>query len=243
MNITNDFNSRERWLGVGVHPDELVLAMGASINRFMVEKLNLTCICLTRGEKGGDPKIRMEELFHGLTYLGISEKNINIASFHDCHVEDDYETISYLEKFLDPSVVGAFIPSGHDRHPDHRKTFFACLAAFRHFPNLISYETPSKTAEFHPTAFIEINEEDLHRKCEAINYHKTQMQKKYVSRKAIVSRAITGGELFGVQLAEIFEIVRVQINLQPNFGSDSQILNKCSNSFSERKAANNGCRC
>ena len=196
-------------LVVCAHPDD-ESGVAATIAHYARLGYRVVVIFLTRGEKGGNPRVRMGEGIRSCMLLGVRRRDVHFGPFADTRVPDDYRAISYLESFynkLKPVLIATH--SLHDRHQDHVAAAKASYTAFRRAPQLLSFESVSSTAEFAPTCFIAVSEEEVEVKAKALACHQSQIRKCY-SLEYEAMKALTRfrGQQAGIKWAEAFETHR-----------------------------------
>ena len=82
------------------------------------------------------------------------------------------------------------------------------MAAFRNVAKILSFETPRvRPAAFMPTYFVNI-EGCIDKKGEALKYHVSQKDKRYIAYESTVNLSYFRGSQVGVQSAEAFEIIK-----------------------------------
>jgi len=202
---------------VSPHPDDGELGAGGMISLFVRQGYDVISIYLTRGECGGaKAKVREKESINACLCLGISENNIHFGPFADTRIPDTYDSIEFLERYIDDRVHTALIPSTHDFHQDHRKTAYSAITAFRNVPCLLSYESPSSMPSFNPNTFVDISELfDCKWKC--LKCHKSQIaqDKIFLEYQSIMNLAAFRGRQAGVFQAEAFECIKNRLMILP----------------------------
>lgn len=215
-NKQNNSNVVLKVVFVGAHPDDIELSCGGSVTYFIEKGYEVWCVFLTKGEKGLGQKngsdIRVKESIEALSYLGVNKKNIVFGDFEDTRIPDSIEVIHFLEAFNfgnTEDIYAVFFHSESDYHQDHQVTSKACRAAFRYVKRMLTYESPSVTASFSPTAFVDISEY-IKRKIHALRCHKSQtiQEKIYLEYKAMMCGCRFRGLQIGKRYAEAFEIKR-----------------------------------
>ena len=169
-------------------------------------------LILTKGEEGGDPKIRVKEALKSAAVLGIPQKNVHFASIPDAQIfENLRRAILEIENMTNQyNPYRVYTCSDKDRHQDHVATAMATKAACRYMPQILAYETPSTLSEFSPQVFIDISD-TLPLKAKAIRSHFSQSRKKYMKVEAVEGLARFRGLQAGVKAAEAFEVYRMML--------------------------------
>lgn len=92
----------------------------------------------------------------------------------DEHLEDSLmKIILAIQDKIDsikPDIV--YIPNKDDSNQDHRAVHQACRVTCRSVDKILMYEVPSSTTYFNHNFYIEITEEILNKKIEAMSYYK-----------------------------------------------------------------------
>lgn len=209
---------------VGAHPDDIELGCGGTIAYFANKGYKIKCIFLTKGEVCADPEKRQQESIAACLSLGVEKSNIHFGPFKDCRVPETWELIQFLESFYlsvvkgvmkpDPDIQAVYIHSQDEVHQDHQAAAKSCRIAFRYVPNIFAYETPSVTASFNPTSFVNINS-FTSRKFKALKCHETQIKldKSFLEYKAMLRLASFRGSQFSVKFAEAFQTIKNQIKV------------------------------
>ena len=139
-------------IAVGAHPDDIELGCGGTISAASATGKKVIAVYLTKGEKSGDPKVRMCESKKALSILGV--KDVFFGDFKDTEIPNSHEAIKFLEDFYDkykPDTV--LTHTTNDTHQDHRQIAWLSLSAFRNVSKLLAYETPRVMGHFAPNYF------------------------------------------------------------------------------------------
>jgi LmbE family N-acetylglucosaminyl deacetylase len=201
---------------VGAHPDDIEIGCAGTVCTFLAAGYDVLCVFLTRGERGGDSATREQESRQACREMGVPRQNVFFGCFPDTGIQDNQEVVSFLEGFCNRNTYAVFIPSVHETHQDHRHAAGAAWAAFRHAPRVLAYESPSTTADFHPSTFVDISA-CLQCKWLALRCHRSQIQRQtmYLDYRSMVALAEFRGRQTGVRYAEAFETVRLRLQPVP----------------------------
>jgi len=224
MNKSFDKDNRiekPKVLFVGAHPDDVELGCGGTIAVLNNLGYGVQIIYATKGGKGkvpGDgPEVRVKESIRACVKLGADRRKIFFGDFEDTRVPDSFAMISFLEELFlrAQNTYAVFIPSIHEVHQDHRAVAIAGLTAFRNAHRVFAYESPSTTAAFCPTSFVDISG-FLKDKWDALKCHESQIAQRrmYMEYKAMLRISSFRGRQIGVKYAEAFETVKCLI--EPN---------------------------
>lgn len=217
------------YLIVVAHPDDEVLGAGATIYRLsQVGKDVNVCIlsgqAMARAKRPGDKELQ-DDMEACLGMLGV--KQVMKGDFPNIKLN----TVPHLElvQFIEKAIrdTGAEIIITHhpaDLNNDHLHTSLACQEAARLFQRtdncpplreLLFMEVPSATEwslnaamnAFRPDTFIEVGEEGIEKKIEALSQYRNVMRA-YPhprSREGIMGLAAFRGGQSGCNYAEAFQ--------------------------------------
>jgi len=142
-----------RILAVGPHPDDIEWGMGGTLLKLASQGHQVCLVVLTRGEAGGDPDVRQDEMRAAAEQMAAS---INCGDYwRDTEVPYDKALIEYLELQVQDQVDELYLPWLEDTHQDHINTAKAGLAAGRYVKRVLYYETSTSLA-FDPDVFVDI---------------------------------------------------------------------------------------
>jgi len=194
-------------LAVGAHPDDIELGCGGTLHKVTKKGTKVVAVFLTKGEKSGDPKIRMKESIDALRILGVND--VHFGRFPDTELPNSHEAIDFLEQFClwnNPDMV--LTHTINDTHQDHRQVGWLSISAFRNVPKILAYETPRvRPASYAPTYFVDISC-CVEKKWEALKCHNSQKEKRYLAYESMINLASFRGNQAGVRVAEAFEVVK-----------------------------------
>ncbi len=219
------------YLVVVAHPDDEVLGAGATMYKLAKEghKVN---VCILSGEVNARqyrPEIEElnKDVNNSLSLLGVNQ--IIMGNFPN--IEFNMVPHIKLVQFIEEAIIATNAQVVFTHHPadlnnDHLHTSLACQAAVRLFQRrndvaplkeLLFMEVPSSTEwglnktmnQFSPNTFIEIGEEGIEKKIEALAQYRGVMRD-YPhprSNEAIKGLAAYRGGQAGMNYAEVFESV------------------------------------
>ena len=232
-----EFLKNKRILVVVAHPDDEVIGLGSTINK-LVKNHNCIVKCLILGEgitsrdKSRDTEKRKKELAIHQSNILSSKKIIGYQEIATYNFPDNrFDTVPLLdivkvienEKILfSPDII--FTHHGGDLNIDHQLTYESVITATRPLKNesvisIITFETFSGTEWqasidpriYRPNFFIEISNEELEIKKQAMDCYKFE-KRDYPhprSNKALKISAQKNGIIVGCSLAESFCIIRL----------------------------------
>ena len=196
-----------RILAIGAHPDDLELACGGSLARFVDGGHEVMGIVMSRGETGGNGALREREAKAGAHSLEL--QGFSIQNFTDTKLSTEIEEmVKSLELAIDlfrPDVI--LTHSAHDQHQDHHAVHLATMRAGRQSSTILCFESPSATSEFSPSYFVDISGY-VDAKVTAVRRHKNQAGKPYMGARVLRGAAVFRGSQARTKQAEGFEIMR-----------------------------------
>nr|WP_321497935.1 PIG-L deacetylase family protein [uncultured Methanolobus sp.] len=195
-------------LAIGAHPDDIEIGCGGTIKKHIENGDSVYYSIATGGEKGGEKEIRIKEAERAADIMGV--EGVEFMDLKDTFISHDGNTIAILDRIMQrirPSIV--YVHSLNDFHQDHINIAKSVLSASRKMKNSIfSYEAPSTTLEFKPTAFSDISKY-FEIKMECIQVFASQEKRDYTEREAIVNLCKFRGKIVNVEYAEAFEVLRL----------------------------------
>jgi LmbE family N-acetylglucosaminyl deacetylase len=193
-------------IAVGSHPDDIELGCGGTMARLASNGKKVVAVFVTKGEKSGDPQIRMLESRQAMSILGVNE--VHFGPFPDTEIPNNHEVVAFLEEIVAKyNAQTVLTHSIHDSHQDHRQIGWISMSAFRNITRLLAYESPRSTAGFSPSYYIDVTR-FVDKKWAALKCHKTQQSKKYLTYESMVNLASFRGSQANVKSAEAFEVIR-----------------------------------
>jgi LmbE family N-acetylglucosaminyl deacetylase len=197
-----------RVLAIGAHPDDIEIAAGATLARVFDRGHEVFGLVMTHGARGGNAGVRPNEALEGGKFLGLS--HIKIMNFNDTSLagqsDEMVQIIEEQMRLVKPDII--LTHSIHDVHQDHQAVHEATLRAGRGHSSILCYESPSVTADFRPTFYVDVNNY-AQVKIEAVRTHWDQRDKPYMKEEQIRGKLAFRGGQAKVAYAEGFEVVRI----------------------------------
>ena len=219
------------YLVVVAHPDDEVLGAGATMYKLCQDGHTVN-VCIMSGEVNArnnrpETKELLEDVDNSLSLIGV--KKIIKGEFPNIEFNTvpHLKLVQFIEKAIETTnseVVFTHHPS--DLNNDHLHTSLACQAAVRLFQRrpevsplreLLFMEVPSATEwalnksmnQFNPNTFIEVGEEAVDKKLEALSMYRGVMRlyPHPRSNEALKGLAAYRGGQAGMVYAESFESV------------------------------------
>lgn len=217
------------YLIVAAHPDDEVLGAGATIYRLSqsgkeVNVCILSAQAMARANRPGDQELQ-DDMEASLRMLGV--KQVVTGDFPNIMLNTvpHLELVQFIEKAIRDTRADVIITHHpEDLNNDHLHTSLACQEAARLFQRtdnctplkeLLFMEVPSATEwslntamnAFRPDTFIEVGEEGVEKKIEALSQYRNVMRA-YPhprSREGILGLAAHRGGQSGCRYAEAFQ--------------------------------------
>lgn len=225
------FPDKMRVLTVFAHPDDETLAAGGTLAKLHDQDHELFAAIPNTGihsrrnsenesERNSQLEVLQDDCHKALSTLGFKKSRIHLGNFSDNEIDKHtlLELIHWLEKIIDdvrPDLI--FTHHRYCTNIDHRYCHEAVVVATRPSVSshtaVVSAEVPSSTGYLKPTSWepnlhIEISENNLNRKIEAMNTFSTEKREAPHPRSPEVLRALATvrGSESGFTFAESFMI-------------------------------------
>jgi LmbE family N-acetylglucosaminyl deacetylase len=196
-------------LFLGAHPDDIELGCGALLHQ-IVNQTDVLCVTLSDNQKNPDLKNLKEEHYNAMEVLGIPREKVIFGPFTTRVFPDARQEI--LEYFLNlrrefgPDLI--FVHSKQDIHQDHLTMTDEALRAFRGI-TVLGFDVVRSSYGFFPHFLVEVTEEDVNKKIEALACYETYRDRYYFNSELTRSIMIRHGALAERPFAEGFDILRI----------------------------------
>lgn len=196
-------------LFLGAHPDDIEIGCGALIHH-IVKQTDILCVTLSDNQKNPDLKQVKDEHVRSMNVLGVPEERIIFGPFTTRVFPDARQDI--LEYFLKlrrdfkPDLI--FTHSRQDVHQDHLTMTDESLRAFRGI-TVLGFDVVRSSYGFFPHFLVEVTEEDVNKKIEALSEYETYKDRYYFNSELTRSIMVRHGALAEVPFAEGFDILRI----------------------------------
>ena len=197
-------------LAIGAHPDDVEFGCGGTLLKHKGNGGAIYLLILTRGEFGGESRVRMKEQEDAAKFLGA--KDLFSAACQDTELSGGRDLILKIEEVIHkvkPDVV--YLNYCDDVHQDHRAVAQAGISATRYIREVLFYEVPT-TQHFEPDIFVDIKDV-LDKKLELLKLHTSQVDKTRVDNLTILESVGSCANFRGyqgrVKYAEGFKALRV----------------------------------
>lgn len=198
------------------HPDDIELGCGGTVSKLTeLGKEVYYCafsLCEKSIPKGFSNGILKEELKNSCRKLGISDTNIYQYMFEVREYKRDrqliLEELVKLKNEIKPDLV--FLPMPNDVHQDHCTISEEGIRAFKK-STILAYEVPWNNFSLENNLFIELTEEQLQKKIEALKAYESQYFRSYANEEFVRSLAVVRGVQGKSKYAETFNIIRMYL--------------------------------
>ncbi|MEO8355762.1 MAG: PIG-L family deacetylase [Chloroflexota bacterium] len=196
-------------LFLGAHPDDIELGCGALLHH-IAEQTDLLCVTLSDNQKNPDLQKVKNEHFESMAVLGVAEQKIILGPFTTRVFPNSRQEI--LEYFLklrrefQPDLI--FVHSKQDVHQDHLTMTDEALRAFRGI-TVLGFDVVRSSYGFFPHFLVEVTEEDVNKKIEALSCYETYRDRYYFNSELTRSIMVRHGALAERPFAEGFDILRI----------------------------------
>lgn len=199
----------KRVLFLGAHPDDIEIGCGALLHH-IVKKTDVMCVTLSDNQKNPDLKKVKSEHLESMNVLGVPEEKVVFGPFETRVFPDSRQDI--LEYFLKlrkefkPDLI--FTHSKQDVHQDHNTMTDEALRAFRGI-TVLGFDVVRSSYGFFPHFLVEVTEEDVNKKIEALACYATYQDRYYFNAELTRSIMVRHGALAERPFAEGFDILRI----------------------------------
>jgi LmbE family N-acetylglucosaminyl deacetylase len=199
----------KRVLFLGAHPDDIELGCGALVHQ-IAPQTEILCVTLSDNQKNPDLKKVKNEHLQSMKVLGVPEEKIMLGPFSTRVFPDSRQDI--LEYFLKlrkdfkPDLI--FTHSKQDVHQDHNTMTDEALRAFRGI-TVLGFDVVRSSYGFFPSFLVEVTEEDVNKKIEALSEYETYKDRYYFNSELTRSIMVRHGALAECPFAEGFDILRI----------------------------------
>jgi LmbE family N-acetylglucosaminyl deacetylase len=199
----------KRVLFLGAHPDDIELGCGALLHH-LVRQTDVLCVTLSDNQKNPDLQNVKNEHIESMAVLGVPIEKIVLGPFTTRIFPDARQEI--LEYFLSlrrdfkPDLI--FVHSKQDVHQDHLTMTDEALRAFRGI-TVLGFDVVRSSYGFFPHFLVEVSEEDVNKKIEALSCYATYRDRYYFNSELTRSIMVRHGALAERPFAEGFDILRI----------------------------------
>ncbi len=208
-------------LFLGAHPDDIELGCGALLSN-IADKAESLCVTLSDNRRNPELKDLVEEHYASMAILGLPRDRVIVRDFETRNFPRDRQKIlEYLYELSNqhrPDLV--FVHSLADIHQDHRVVTEEALRAFRGV-TLLGFDVFRSSYGFFPHFLVQVEEQDVERKLNALAAYETYSDKYYFDPEVIRATLLRDGALAERTYAEGFDILRIVGNFGTGGRGDS----------------------
>jgi LmbE family N-acetylglucosaminyl deacetylase len=199
----------KRVLFLGAHPDDIELGCGGLIHH-IVKQTDVLCVTLSDNQKNPDLHNVVDEHYCSMAILGVPRESIILGPFTTRVFPDArQEILEYflkLRKDFKPDLI--FVHSNKDVHQDHLTMTDEALRAYRGI-TVLGFDVVRSSYGFFPHFIVEVSEEDVNKKIEALSQYETYRDRYYFNAELTRSIMVRHGALAECPFAEGFDILRI----------------------------------
>ena len=199
----------KRVLFLGAHPDDIELGCGALLHN-LINQTEVLCVTLSDNQKNPDLQKVKNEHYESMAVLGILKEKIILGPFATRVFPDSRQEILEffikLRKDFKPDLI--FTHSKQDVHQDHNTMTDEALRAFRGI-TVLGFDVVRSSHGFFPHFLVEVTEEDVNKKIEALSKYETYRDRYYFNSELTRAIMLRHGALAECPFAEGFDILRI----------------------------------
>lgn len=197
------------------HIDDGELGCGGLISKLVEEGKDVYYVSFSSAEKSvpkGFPRdILKKEIKCAAKSMGIPNENLILFEYDvrnfPFYRQQILENMVDLMERIKPDLV--LMPSTFDTHQDHQVVSQEGFRAFKK-TSILGYEILWNNLTFETSCFVPLTEEQMNKKCEALECYHSQMYKatKAFNSETVKSLAKVRGAQINSKYAEAFQIIR-----------------------------------
>jgi len=208
-----DNNGKRTILTISPHTDDVELAAGASVAKWIEEGHDVHWVTLSACHDsiphGFDRDTLEREATAASKVMEIPADRFRILDFVVREFQDERQRV--LQTFYDinreikPDLV--VIPALQDLHQDHATVAQEALRAFK-LTSVVSYDVVWNNIEFRSSMFVPVEEHHIQKKIDALKSYESQAHRPYMEEDFLRAQVRFRGTQAGVKNAEVFEVLR-----------------------------------
>ena len=201
----------KRVLFLGAHPDDIELGCGGLLHHIVTRTdADVLCVTLSDNQKNPDLKNVKDEHYASMQILGVPREKVIFGPFvtrvFPGSRQDILEYLLKLRKDFKPDLI--FVHSNKDVHQDHLTMTDEALRAYRGI-TVLGFDVVRSSYGFFPHFIVEVTEEDVNKKIEALSKYETYRDRYYFNAELTRSIMVRHGALAECPFAEGFDILRI----------------------------------
>jgi N-acetylglucosamine malate deacetylase 1 len=208
----------KRILVLAPHTDDAELGCGGTIAKLLEEGSEVFIAVFSTAEEsvpeGAPADILEKEFYHAMEIMKIPKDNLFVYKYQvrkfSYYRQDILEDLIKLRNVIKPDLV--FLPSGSDVHQDHQVIYSEGLRAFKNM-SILGYELPWNHITFTSQAFMELNDNHIICKWNALQAYTSQIElnRPYFTKEFMEGLARVRGTQIKKDWAEAFEVLRINL--------------------------------
>jgi LmbE family N-acetylglucosaminyl deacetylase len=167
-------------------------------------------VTLSDNQKNPDLTNLVDEHYQAMEILGVSRDEVILKDFETRNFpRDRQEILEFLYELngtFQPDMV--FTHTKADIHQDHDVVTVEALRAFRGV-SVLGYDVLRSSYGFFPHFLVEVSQEDVEKKIEALGAYKTYKSRYYFDADVVRATSVRHGALSEKPFAEGFDILRI----------------------------------
>lgn len=199
----------KRVLFLGAHPDDIELGCGALLHH-IAHQTEVLCVTMSDNQKNPTLKNIVQEHYQSMKILGVPREKVIVQEFTTRKFPDmRQEILEYLlelRREFNPEIV--FTHTRQDIHQDHNVVTEEALRAYRGI-TVLGYDVVRSSYGFFPHFMVEVTNEDVEKKIEALSQYETYHEKYYFDSELLRATMVRHGALAERPFAEGFDILRI----------------------------------
>ncbi|HEY8935960.1 MAG TPA: PIG-L family deacetylase [Ohtaekwangia sp.] len=209
-----DITKFRKVLVLAPHTDDGELGAGGTVSKLIESGSEVYYAAFSTAEQSvpdGFPKdILKTEVKNATIRLGIKPDHLLIYNYEVRKLnyvrQEILEELIRLRKQIAPDLI--LLPSLNDIHQDHTTVAQEGLRAFKQ-KTILGYELIWNNLTFSTSCFVQLKEDHIRKKCDALKAYASQQHRDYISEEFVTSLARARGVQIGCQYAEAFEVIRL----------------------------------
>lgn len=205
----------KRILCLGAHTDDIEIACGGTVVRFLEEGKEVYYASFSFAEQSlidGFPKdATRKEVKKATETLGIKEENVINLDYPVRHFpryrQEILESLVKLRKEINPDLL--ITHNTHDFHQDHEVISRESFRAFKQSSSIFGHESLKNNTRFDTDSYVILNKKHIQRKVKAAMCYKSQMAKENSGISIIEHVATLRGAQIKAPYAESFELIKL----------------------------------
>ncbi len=199
------------------HTDDGELGAGGTTSRFAKEGKTIYYVAFSPAKcsipKNFPKDTTEKEYKKAAEILGVPSENIFILDYEPRSFptkrQEILEEMIKINQRIKPDLV--LVPSSNDLHQDHQVIHIEALRAFKTSCSIWGYEHPWNNLTFTMNIFVQLKEEYLENKMEALAQYKSQDFRIYFNAQYIRALAYSRGIQVNFPYAQAFEGIRLLV--------------------------------